>query len=320
MRAKFMTSRIESELEEALGDPRRATAQTVEFECLATELREIGIETPQPRISHARREELRLAVLAQCAANRRGTPGARIRGATMGIAAVAGAGLVVASAASGSNPASIVVEAARDIPRIAQHSAPPAIPTIEGEVVSTRDNGRTLEVRSGTDTVVVQSPSKSRDVTAIGTPVAAAEIRGGDVVRVTPKRESDTGVITAKRIEVLPVAVAPDKSLVAPPDSVTETASEPTADTRPTIANVTPTPTSDATVPARSPTATPKANVSDVAPGATSIVRGNPQPTATATTSPTPVPTKSPTARPKPTGVSDSNPASDSNTETNFDK
>ena len=227
-------------LEAALNARRPSSEDAASLAGLASELRELGVDTPQPRISPARRDELLMAVRTEAAQSRTRRPAARIKGATMTIAAVAGAGLVVAGAANGSNAAAFVVEAARDIPGIPQHSAPVET-AIEGEVVATRDEGRTLEVRSGEDTVVVEVPRASRDVTSAGTPVAAAGIAEGDNVRVTSNRTSDTGgSITAKKIEILPSDSAVAGSVPRPTVATNSSAAPtPTKDARPAVSSAT---------------------------------------------------------------------------------
>ncbi|MGE3073362.1 MAG: hypothetical protein AB7N24_04655 [Dehalococcoidia bacterium] len=302
MISRLFQSSADAELEAAMNGALPAHENLEPLVELAAELREFGIDTPQPRISPARREEFLMAVRAEAARERSRRPAARIKGATMSIAAVAGAGLVVAGAASGSNPAALVVDAARDLPGIPQHVAPPAETSIEGEVVATRDDGRTLEVRSGDATVVVEAPKESRDVTSAGTPVPAAAIAEGDNIRVTSKRAADSGgVITAKKIEVLPA----DSASAAPgPKPTISTnsgaAAAPTKDVRPAVSTgAVETPVDAA---ALKPTATPTPHLDAKTPSVAAnldVRSATVSPTITKTATPTPPPTKTPTPRPK---------------------
>ncbi|MGE0599418.1 MAG: hypothetical protein AB7J35_06755 [Dehalococcoidia bacterium] len=294
-----LRSRSDAELEAALNRAGTASEDIESLAGLAAELNEIGRSVPPPRISPARREELRLAVRAEAARERSRRPAARIKGATMTIAAVAGAGLVVAGAASGGNPAALVIDVARDIPGLPEHVAPPADTSIEGEVIATRDDGRTLEVRSGDATVVIAAPKESRDVTSAGTPVPAAAIAEGDNIRVTSKKASDAGgVITARKIEVLP-AESPQAAAPVQPTLATKPSAgpAPTKDVRPAASSNTQGETAvDTAATKPTPTATPHLDAKTPSLVANPDVQ-TPAPTPPAT--PTPPPTKTSTPRPK---------------------
>lgn len=287
-------------LDEALsGGP--AGREVRELVSLASELRDVGLAAPQPRLSPARREELRAAVLARSVDQRRGGSVGRVRGATFGVAAVAGAGLVVASAASGSNPAVLVADVAREIPRVSFHAAPPADLAIEGEVIASYNDGRTLEVRSHGETFVVESRSETRSVSAEGTPVAASAIEQGANIRVTTESSADSGVVAAKKIEVLPptAALEPRTPLsAAAADAKTRT---PTAPAK-SGSNVGPQPAAPTKTPSPSPTKPATASPTPLA-NVTSVVVAPVEPIKTPTKSPTLAPTRTPTARPKETAT-----------------
>lgn len=250
---------------------------------LAAELRGMGAALPTHSAPQDGREQLRTAVLAQATSRRRGGSVARVRGATFVAAGVAGAGLVVAGAASGSNPAALVVDAARELPRLAGQAAPVASVSIEGEVVASRDGGRTFELRTGSDTITVEAPKEARTVTEAGTPVAAVEIEQGSTVRVTAERKPDAGAVTAKTIEVLPTALPaanarPGQASGAEPPATPT----PSKDARPVLATAAPRPGN-----------TPKPAATAVAANETAAIGAAPvlptrTPTPTATPSPTP--------------------------------
>jgi hypothetical protein len=205
---------------------------------LARELRNFGLEAPTAHPDPHFRETLRLAVLARAARQRRPGALARVRGATFVAAGVAGAGLVVASAASGSNPAVLVADAARELPRIARQEPPPATVAIEGEVLASRNGGRTLELRAGAETITVEAPKEARDVTAAGTPVAAASIEQGASIRVTAERDASPGPVSAKKIEVLPPTTAATSGTAPsanPPAALASPTSEPRPATTPPL-------------------------------------------------------------------------------------
>lgn len=264
---------------------------------LAAELRATGLATPTEAPSAAAREQLRAAVVSVAANTKQRGVAARVRGATFAVAAIAGGGLVIASAASGSNPAVLVADAARELPGIGRLSAPPSSVALEGEVVASRDAGTTLEVRVGDETVTVESPKESRAVVAGGTPVAAADIQQGATVRVTASRDSDTSVVTAKKIEVLsPAATSTSRPSAA--TAVTPLAvAEPTRDVRPALANATPSPSATQKTPPTALAATDPATTSNVS-AADPVA---PTHTPTRGPSPSPIPTPRPAA--KPTGV-----------------
>jgi hypothetical protein len=273
-----------NDLEAALSGQRRPGDAAV-LAALAGELEGVGRDVVPPTITSSRREELRLAVFGARERRHPTSPRARFRGAVLTVAAVAGAGLVVAGAASRSNPAVLVMDAARELPKLASRQAPPAEFALEGEVVATRDEGRTLEVRAGGVTVIVETPRDAKAITSEGTPVASTNIGQGDNVRVTT-RDSGDGPVAAKKIEVLPpVAAADSREPAAGNTGVTRPSPSTAAGS--TGSNVTP----GATKPA-SPTPT-KPAAAATAIGATPTF----EPKRTAT----PEPTATVTQRPKPT-------------------
>ncbi len=286
---------------------------------LAGELRELGLDVPIRRPAAEAREELALAVLArkretQCAGGI-----ARVRGATFALAGVAGAGLVVASAASGSNPVVLVADAARELPRIAGYAAPPATVAIEGEVVASHDGGRTLDVRADGETITVEAPKQARSVTSSGTPVSAANIAAGDSVRVTAEREPGNGPVAAKKIEVLPPALAASTGDRPPGNSATQApaVSEPTRPASGRTPSATPRP---ADTPKPAPTFATAVAASDPAIASVPPV----VPTRTPTPKPTATPTHSPTPKPAvtlaPAANETNNVAADPATDSDADK
>ena len=278
----FLVRRSANSLESALAGAPAVSAEQESLVAFAAELRENALNIAPLRFSAARREELRTAVLAQRAAERR-RPVARARGAVLGVAALAGGGLVVASAATGSNPAVLVADVAREIPKLATHSEQPPTIAIEGEVVATHDGGRTLEVRDHANVVViVQAPEQARDVTDQGRPIAAEDIAEGATVRVTADRAPASNSVAAKKIEVLPTPVS------ARPDLPTGNTDPVPTKPAVSIGNVAPVETPRPTQtpsPTRTPAAspTPKPAVTNVA-----IAPVDPAPTT--------VPTRTPTA------------------------
>lgn len=277
-------------LEAALSNPTGREARD-ELVSLAGELREFGLDVPTRSPAQDAREELRLAVLARERDAHRGSGMARIRGATFAVAGVAGAGLVVASAASGSNPVVLVADAARELPRIAGYTPPPATVAIEGEVVASRDGGRTLDVHAEGETITVEAPKQARSVTAAGTPVSTANIAAGDSVRVTAERAPGNSTVAAKKIEVLPPALTASAGARPPQDSAPQApaVTEPTRDARPQTPAATPRPAD---------TPKPAATVATVAVNDPAIANAPP---VAPTRTPTPKPTVTPTASPTPT-------------------
>jgi len=264
---------------------------------LAGELREVGRAAPALQPSLAAREQLRAAVLAAAAERQGPARRGRFRGATLAIAAVAGTGLVVASAASGSNPAVLVAEIARDLPGIPNHAQPPSTVSLEGEVIATHDGGRTLEIRTRDVTVTVESPRETRAITMEGTPLATSAIAEGDTIRVTTAREPGSGIVPAKKIELLPSTGSTKPVGTSEP---TGASNQPTPETRPaSLATVpakqtpTPAPTRTAT-----PTPTPKSNATsvNVAPFQPSALPGG-------TLKPASTPTRTPTKSAPPYGT-----------------
>jgi hypothetical protein len=282
-------NRLESTLSGA-----KLHADAASLAALAGELRELALLAPTLGPTEASRAEL-LATVARGRSAPPARKGGRVRGASLAIAAVAGAGLVVAGAAGGPNPATLVADVARDLPGLAGRSAPPVSVSIEGEVIATRDHGRTLEVRTGATTVVIEAPGRARDITAEGTPFASSMITAGDTVRVTTERAPDAGRIPATRIELLPPSTLTSPAPTVGPAAAAPATKEPTVDSRPATVHVTAvakeTPTAP---PTRTPTAGPSVNATSVS--TTPIVVG----TALPPEPKTPAPTATPTPKPPP--------------------
>jgi len=188
-------------------DTRAPEGSFADLVGLADELRAAVDPHVSAGPSVVRRQELRAAVLARAREQQAAGAGRRLRGAALGLAAIAGGGLVVASAASGANPVVLVADAAGHLPLVPSYGAAPDQVAIEGEVIALRDEGRTIEVRTNDETVLVEAPADARKVTAEGTPMASADIATGSTVRVTGTEPKD-GPLEAKRIEVVPPTLA----------------------------------------------------------------------------------------------------------------
>lgn len=253
-------------------DRNPIAAEHEELAALAAELRALGRRTPQLGPSPAMRAAFRQAVLREAAHRPRKRPFARARGAVLGVAAIAGGGLLIASAASGPNPAMLVVDSVREIRVPVLQQAPRTVPV------------GSQEARSA-------GPAPSDEP-----PMAMAE--------ATPSPESGTRIPAATATPaddpappvVLRPAEAADGSRASTP---TPTPAHTVRDTMP------PRDAADSAAPAEpTPTATRPATSVSAAPTET---KRETEPTAVA---PSPTPTPTPTPEPKPSDgaiVSDAN-------------
>lgn len=249
------------EFMEAL-DGHPATAAVAELAEFAREVREAGFAEVQGSIGFNRGRMQLLQLVEQRRDERRRAGAGKFKGAVMSVAAVAGGGLVVAGAASGSNPVTLAVDMAREISGPAMH-APALAPeySFEAEVVASYEG--TLDVMLDGRTIRVEPPASQPQRSSPPEDARAPAYETGTVVRITG-REPATDNVAATKIEVVPNGSKPSATaLAANPGTRTPTAP---------AANVT-------KAPAVIKTATPLVNTGAAAPTRTPTPKPSPTPT-----------------------------------------
>jgi hypothetical protein len=205
-------------------------AETAPLAGIAAALRRLaedaGVIAPA---NEAGRSRLRQAVLAgrRRQAAGRGLP-AQVRGAALSAAALAGTGVLVAGAATGTDPATLVRETVESLP-VALPKASPATRTVvlEGTVVGVDETAGIIEVQAEEETLTIDVSGgvALRDEKGVDAPIAALEV--GDAVRITGSVTKRDPTVDASKVEITVNATDP----VRAPSAATTVAVEPTPST-----------------------------------------------------------------------------------------
>ncbi len=251
-----------------------------EFDDLAGELRVTGIMTPTPQPSALQRAELRAAVLAHRNERSRSGVGG-FRGVVLGVAMVAGSGMVIASAAGGGNAASFVAEVVREI-SVPVSRPEPREPAGQGPH---HEPDAAAQVSTATPAPVASATPPPARGTSVAAATVAAEVR-----------ESPDETVPVSSGAVTRPANTDTKPDDTRPSLAASDVAETPVPTKPAAAATTGT-TSSGNVPAASLTAVaeptrtstpePTKTPGNVAPAANAWPT---MPPATATPSPTPTP------------------------------
>ncbi len=264
---------------------------------LVTELRRYGHAVPRPEPTPEMRAAFRAAVVAAGATSRASGAG-RLRGAVLGIAAVAGGGMLLASAAGSTNPPAIIVDTAREFHALVAHHIAREGPTGTAEPVDARPVPTENREQSPSAAAAV----REREQSSVTTPPlsTSASLPAPSAV----DRQEPPGDGNGPKPSVVPVANSAGPSNTSdagrPAPSLAGTPTAPSAVLQPATLTLTPTPTP--------PRAHAGSNVPTVTPTGPAAVPKPPTPTPTPT--PTPIktlssanskPSMAPTMPPTPT-------------------
>jgi hypothetical protein len=259
-----------------------------------------GATQPVPRPLNAARARLKmLGAVNEQATRAAGSHGAKVRGATLGAAAVAGAGLLMASAATNSNPVGVVRSTVFEFPAmVVGSSAPKATDvTLVGTIVSVDEGGRQVEIDTGETLVAVDV----RDVPVVERAAdAAAPVTVGSVVEVDGSLRDGDLTVRAREVTVKePAAVAGLAPVDRDADSAALGAPTEAPSTKPALTANAEVGT-NATPPTATATPTPRTNDTNDKPSL--LAPATPRPTLTPTPTPwlTPMATETPLPTPIP--------------------